>query len=405
MKNLKLAFLLISISLIFSTCTSIQIPEQLSLLLPIHSIGVDPTPTIRVQGVMSDLTIKIFTASDCTNEVGSATASSDTVDVTTDPLTPGSYNFYANATDSGGAASACSTNSVAYTLENCPTNFIRVPSLSPYNFDEFCVAKYEMKVEGDDTGIDEAWSDTKNAESRPTGTPWTGMEQTQAKTSCEDMNSNNGVTDKYYLITNNEWMTIARDIESTATNWSNGTIGGSEDVSRGHADMFPASALAASADDNDPCFGQTHGESCDGSTWHIQRRIHTLSNGQIIWDLSGNVYEWIDWNVTGAQKAGAQVGWGPFDWVEVNDPTPTTEMPASSFNSADTNLDAATNAIGRYCPGDSTQDGAAIRGGSWTWDSQYAVYAGIYMLRLNGGPTFGLGNIGFRCVYRPWGAD
>ena len=29
------------------------------------------------------------------------------------------------------------------------------------------------------------------------------------------------------------------------------------------------------------------------STWNKQRRTHTLSNGEVIWDVSGNAWEWV----------------------------------------------------------------------------------------------------------------
>ena len=35
------------------------------------------------------------------------------------------------------------------------------------------------------------------------------------------------------------------------------------------------------------------GQTCDGRTWNKQRRTHFFSNGEVIWDVSGNAWEWV----------------------------------------------------------------------------------------------------------------
>jgi hypothetical protein len=51
--------------------------------------------------------------------------------------------------------------------------------------------------------------------------------------------------------------------------------------------------------DTDPCF-VTGQPSCQnwGSADFDQKRTHTLSNDEIIWDFSGNVYEWVKDDLT-----------------------------------------------------------------------------------------------------------
>jgi phosphatidylserine/phosphatidylglycerophosphate/cardiolipin synthase-like enzyme len=89
-----------------------------------------------------------------------------------------------------------------------------------------------------------------------------------------------------HLITNDEWMTLARNIEMVPENWSSGVIG-SGYIYSGHNDRDPARALEASIDDTDSYYGTNN-------TTGNQRRTLTLTNGQIIWDLPGNVWEWTD---------------------------------------------------------------------------------------------------------------
>src|SRR5690606_37302902 len=59
-----------------------------------------------------------------------------------------------------------------------------------------------------------------------------------------------------------------------------------------HSDSSPLSNLAADADDTKACSGT--GQTCSNTVWHDQRRTHVLSNGEVIWDLGGNVGEWVN---------------------------------------------------------------------------------------------------------------
>ena len=185
--------------------------------------------------------------------------------------------------------------------------------------------------------------------------PWVNISQTDAITECSSLGPN------YHLITNPEWMTIARNIETTGSNWSSGTVNNGA-ISIGHSDNSPGNSLAAGTD-NDGCFGT--GQVCDDVTWDSQRRTHTLSNGEVIWDFAGNVWEWNGWQVTLADKAYFSTDGGPQSaWREwtVIDTFPNSFMVPATWQAANAALDSA-NGIGQYFAG-VADPAAVIRGGS-----------------------------------------
>ena len=161
----------------------------------------------------------------------------------------------------------------------CPANFIAVSALTDYTANSFCVMKYEAKNAGADTTEDDM-DDIPT--SRAEGSPWVNIGYPDSK--CQGMGTG------YDLITNDEWQSIARNIELVESNWSTGTVGNG-DLNQGHSDRIPLEALAASGDDNKACEGT--GQTCNSTTWNSQRRTHTLSNGEVIWDIAGNVQEWM----------------------------------------------------------------------------------------------------------------
>jgi hypothetical protein len=121
-------------SFIFDSTAPIP-PNILSLLL--SSPNKDTTPTVQVSGVTSGDTIHIYTDGTCTTSVGNLLASGNTVFVTSNELTQGSYTFKATSTDPLGNKSACSSASVNYILDTTsPTTTVTIAndSYSPTSF-------------------------------------------------------------------------------------------------------------------------------------------------------------------------------------------------------------------------------------------------------------------------------
>jgi len=102
----------------------------------------------------------------------------------------------------------------------CPANFVAVPSLQDYTTNSFCVMKYEAKNDGSGNAISQAAS-----------LPYTSINRDNSITKCTDIGSG------YDLITNDEWQSIARNIELVGSNWANGSVGGTEGLSTGHSDQ------------------------------------------------------------------------------------------------------------------------------------------------------------------------
>lgn len=270
---------------------------------------------------------------------------------------------------------------------SCPTNFLRIPMNTAVGVSQdFCIAKFEMKCASDSSGV----ACSGPALAQAANKPWAVLSQSTAKNVCGNLGST------YHLMTNAEAMSIARDIESTASNWSGGIVNSGK-LNTGHSDNAPALSLAASTD-ADACSGT--GNSCSADTWHLQKRTLTLSTGESIWDFAGNVTEWIDWQVTASQKAYAAsdgspvVGWR--EWTDINTNTgPESSMPARTWQSAASSL-SSIDGIGMYFSG-AANPAAANRGGAWNDTSA----AGIYSLNLHETPNSQYLTVGFRCAHVP----
>jgi hypothetical protein len=261
---------------------------------------------------------------------------------------------------------------------NCPTNFVPVTKNTAVGTAaDFCVSKYEMKCSNDTTGAACTGSPVAMAANQP----WVNITQGNAKAACSALGG------QYHLITNAEWMTVARDIEATANNWSSGTVS-SGTINRGHSDTAPAATLAASTDD-DACSGTN--ESCSSSVWNDQRRTHKLSNGHALWDFSGNAREYIDWYLGTGRAASGSAG-----YVEINAQSAGGSMPLTAFRSSNTGLNSG-NGIGQYWPGTDGTNGYASRGGSY---SNISNQAGVYQLDFDNSLSFTQNRLGFRCAYQ-----
>lgn len=254
---------------------------------------------------------------------------------------------------------------------SCPLNFIPVPPLDGYASSPFCVAKYEMRNTGSNVAV-----------SQPSGTPWVNIQRGVDSTiagaawkACKDLGSN------YDLISNSQWQAIARNIESVDSNWSGGVVG-SGSLNRGHTNG--AAAISAYSDDNNACVGT--GQSCSRTVWHANRRIHTLSNGMVIWDFSGNVWEWVRDNYP-------DLGINPsisLSWNEFSSLSATNKAILGSANGSWNSVQGLGRAYGGA-------GGALVRGGRWANGDN----AGIFSVDMQEGPTYAGTYVGFRCVYVP----
>ena len=143
-----------------------------------------------------------------------------------------------------------------------------------------------------DTNTDNLPFNTKKYEpwKIPVSLPWkypiANITQPQAIAACKSM------WDWYHLITDNEWMTIARNIESVGSNWSGWSV------------WNWILYNWVSGDTTLWCnytWWNTESRYLGTKTWNWldsncnSRRSHLLSNWQKIWDLSWNVWEYTNW--------------------------------------------------------------------------------------------------------------
>lgn len=134
------------------------------------------------------------------------------------------------------------------------------------------------------------------ASSQASSQPWANITQLDATTAAQ------ASAPGAHLVTENEWMTIAHNVLMQPENWCDpdgsncgaapGTVG--KILANGHDDSDPYQSLEASNDDSQACFGTvTLGVNTPcGSEDGTQKRTLTLSNGEVIWDFAGNIFQW-----------------------------------------------------------------------------------------------------------------
>jgi prepilin-type N-terminal cleavage/methylation domain-containing protein len=296
-------------------------------------------------------------------------------------LTNTKGNTTYSATDSSGPTIAM-TSSTEANGNFCPTGYIAVPGSGTYGTNDFCVMKYEAKIQGNDVG-NQTYDSAFVPESRMTGTPWVNISQTnaiaEAATAC----------DGCHLISEAEWMTIAQNVLSVSSNWSGGTVG-SGYIFSGHNDGSPSGPQAAAADVYP--YNNT-GQSSPSN----QKRALNLTNGEVIWDMSGNVWEWTDATIAPGQQPG-MMGDSLYIWRQWNDVSllmnglPAASQPGSTGLSGVTwNSSAGVGQLfSKY--GDLGTARSFIRGGYWN----DGVNAGVLLLNLNYNYTNLNSRFGFR---------
>ncbi len=313
-----------------------------------------------------------------------------TLTVADGALFNGTLSVASGATFGANVAVAGTISASKFSI-SCPAGYVVVPGNSKFGTSDFCLMKYQAKNVG---GV---------ATAVATGAPWANISQ---RTS-QDMSRAAGG----HLVTEMEWMTVATDILWQPENWCNlngsgcgfapGTSG--KYLASGHNDNSPAQALEASSDDSQACFGTvTAGvDTVCGSVSGTQKRTHTLSNGEVIWDLAGNITEWTDAWITGNEQPTTADSYidttDHFQWRQWNTVNkrigylqyamPTNRGWGQNQRIGDLySLDDSGYSSTNY-----TQYGFR-RGGNWNNGSN----AGVFALYLNGTPTITGEDVGFR---------
>ena len=286
-------------------------------------------------------------------------------------------NYYLKATNGStnfqATASTAPTDTASLT---CPSGYISVPGSATYGTSNFCVMKYEAKNVG---GV---------ATSQAASTPWVSISQTTSISTAA------AACTGCHLITEGEWLTIAQNVLNVSSNWSSGTVGTGY-IYSGHNDNAPANALAVS--------NTADGYSDTGNASGNQRRTLTLSNGEVIWDLSGNVWEWTSGTVQSptVQPGITGSGYNWREWTAVTNqgtisPNPSASATGITGASSSSSWNSG-NGIGQiYSSADEAGLRGFLRGGDWSTGGR----AGVLALSLDNAPGNTSTTIGFR-IARP----
>jgi hypothetical protein len=349
-----------------------------------------------------------------------------------------------------GKMSATKNTNTTSTTGNkvCFPGFVMVPGDPLYHTSDFCVMKYDAKaasISNLAVGLEPKLGDPCDGESNghsygtyknnaagcavisqngkeivstPSGFPIAYIPETSsgsdnAKSYCEQMG--------WHLITNAEWMTIARNVEKISANWCNpdgtgcGAVPGTPGkiLANGHNNALPDKALIASNDDSQACFDTaTDGSNTCGGP-NSQKRTLTLSNGEVIWDFAGNVWQWVDGTVMRKDEPQSKsngkldIGWLSSEFAPGSGALPSviinngqgSSLGYNSFRPSSPNWNS-TNGVGRIFHYSSAHDANTtlygfIRGGQWN----HGAVDGTFSMHLTPVPDkTNINDVGFRCA-------
>ena len=180
--------------------------------------------------------------------------------------------------------------------------------------------------------------------------PWVRINFEEAKAAC--------IAAGYALITELQWLAIAWDAALVAANWNTGIVGRGR-LAQGLRQGTVDSAQPGTYQPEDP----------------DEQRWLTLSNGERICDLNGNVYQWVFDNVQGDEQ-------GLIAREFAKDSPSITTPPFPS----------GTKGMGDYETWD-WSGAALIRGGYWDSEARAGAF---HLDRV--WPDFRYDLVGFRCT-------
>ncbi len=288
-----------------------------------------------------------------------------------------------------------------------PTGYVKVPGNSSFGTSDFYVMQYEAKYDksGDGVGDDATaytciadagdgwdWRDTGCATggqgivSSPNGSPIVHITHAQALAACAAQGA--------HLLTNDEYMTIARDAEQQGVNWTSGIVG---------------TGYLFNGNSADTTRGYNAATDPDKGTNRNSRAKYILCNKAEVYDVPGNVWEHVQRSTNNQGDntsalglppcSDGVAGWGWCDYGSTASPY-VTSWPAD----IDFNLVGPSNVAWDYAKGmgriytykNGTSQGTTIFARGSRWDAGAAT--GVYALGLYWGVASTAQYLGFRCA-------
>lgn len=282
---------------------------------------------------------------------------------------------------------------------NFPEGWVYVPGDSTFGTPGFWVMKYEAKCVSGTTPLtspNTGYNTYDNSSQPCTGSyyiastaggyPIANISHETARSYCQAIGA--------HLLTNDEWMTIVRNAEQVPTNWSGGSVG-SGYLPRGNSN-------SVKAQDGSSQYGTGYSDFT-----HL--RTLTLSNGSVIWDLAGNVWEHVQRSVSNAGDLTTTMalpacsdGLAAWGWCEYASPgTPyvtswSADVAQAKVGPSNTSWYSSQNVgqVYTFKNGVNQNTTVFLRGGYWG----NGAYAGAFTLFLNWVAGYRLFNVGFRCA-------
>ena len=271
-----------SVVITLKTKTELDPPNAIRFLSPNRvSAYYFIRPYFSAAGTSDEVSVKVFPTfkehvrvyqdAACTQELGYGDGYSferDGAFVTLSGLPWGKTKLYAKIFSwDESLESPCSTASATYWRVTCPEGFVLVDYDYDFNLPPFCVMATEARHGANDVAVT-GYSDP----------PWQTTPQ-EAKNACRRIGP------QCDIITNLEWMAVAKQIEDNQVNWNGGDMSWDEYITSGYTGCQGSGVLNISNPANE--YDQL------SSADFRYRRTFNLDNG-VLWDFGGNLEEWAD---------------------------------------------------------------------------------------------------------------
>lgn len=288
--------------------------------------------------------------------------------------------------------------SIATDTSLCPDGFVLSPPATSSNglyLNEFCIARREMRWNDPSSPDASTLSDNdiksksvSASESSSSKVPIYNISYENMTHLCAKI-QRSGQALNGRLPSTIEWNHIANDLRHNIVNWKSPT-----DAELPVGNINTTGPLRMLDPDN-PCQDSPGGSQCNNSTWGFNNRELRLSNGQSLFDFSGNLAEAVReiFDVPSPAVANTLViGTLPSPWDKVFPHLKT--HPAHACSPAGTAIGCGLGHLNvDFSSGDAL---TILRGGSFT--STDSKSAGVYTLESGPPSANPSPNVGFRCV-------